>query len=135
MSEQTPLIHDHLKAHLFKFERNEVGECRMFFKEWSTDSFWLPQAGIAFLPTNNSVPKHRPLMSIPYYDPDTLKKLEVTVKKIRAYLDKAGTSEWWELWLKEARKYVEPKEPQESEGETNYTILCVHAFSFTNIAL
>ena len=44
-------------------------------------------------------------------------------------------SEWWELWLKEARKYVEPKEPQESEGETNYTILCVHAFSFTNIAL
>ena len=61
MSEQTPSIHDHLKAHLFKFERNEVGECRMFFKEWSTDLFWLPQTGLAFLPSNNAVPKHIPL--------------------------------------------------------------------------
>lgn len=118
MSEQTPSIHDHLKAHLFKFERNEVGECRMFFKEWSTDLFWLPQTGLAFLPSNNAVPKQRPLLSSPCYDPECLKKLQVTVKKVGAYLDKAGASEWWEQWLTEANKYVEHKEPQASEGES-----------------
>ena len=51
MQELVPALHDHLKAHHFKFERNEVGECRMFYKEWSTDAFWLPETGLALLPT------------------------------------------------------------------------------------
>ena len=27
MAEQTPALHDHLKAHQFKFERNDAGDC------------------------------------------------------------------------------------------------------------
>lgn len=46
MREQTQALHDHLKAHQFKFERNEMGECRMFYKEWSTDTFWVPETGL-----------------------------------------------------------------------------------------
>ncbi len=32
-ADQTPLLHDHLKAQQFKFQRNESGECVMFYKE------------------------------------------------------------------------------------------------------
>lgn len=43
-----PPLHDHLKAHQFKFEKQD-GETRMFYKEWSSDEFWLPQSGINLL--------------------------------------------------------------------------------------
>ena len=46
----TPSLHDHLKAHQFKFQCDETGECKMFFKEWSTDPFWLPPIGLSLLP-------------------------------------------------------------------------------------
>ena len=45
-----PCLHDHLKAHQFKFQRNEFGVCKMFYKEWSTDDYWLPQSGLSLLP-------------------------------------------------------------------------------------
>ena len=51
MCDVTPALHDHLKAHQFKFEKNETNECRMFYKQWSTDTFWLPQTGLSLLPT------------------------------------------------------------------------------------
>ncbi len=38
-ADQTPLLHDHLKAQQFKFQCNESGECVMFYKEWSTGPF------------------------------------------------------------------------------------------------
>ena len=65
MKDQTQALHDHLKAHQFKFERNESGECRMFYKEWSTDTFWLPQTGLSLLPAGNSVPTGLPKLFNP----------------------------------------------------------------------
>lgn len=50
MQDVTPALHDHLKAHQFRFKRDESGECKMYYKEWSTDSFWLPPAGLSLLP-------------------------------------------------------------------------------------
>ena len=118
MCEQTPPLHDHLKAHQFKFQRSESGDTRMFYKEWSTDPFWLPQNGLALLPTGNTIPQQRPLVLNPHFDADDLKKLEATLTKIGAYLNKAGTSQWWASWLVEAKKYIQPMEPQTTDGET-----------------
>ena len=50
MSDIIPALHDHLKAHQFKFERNSHGHTKMFYKEWSSDDFWLPQCGLSLLP-------------------------------------------------------------------------------------
>ena len=50
MQSVIPSLHDHLKAHQFKFQRNERDECRMYYKEWSVDDFWLPQGGLCLLP-------------------------------------------------------------------------------------
>ena len=46
----TQALHDHLKAHQFRFKRDESGECKMHYKEWSTDPFWLPPEGLSLLP-------------------------------------------------------------------------------------
>jgi len=116
MKDQTQALHDHLKAHQFKFERNEMGECRMFYKEWSTDTFWLPQTGLSLLPADNSVPTQCPRSLRQCFDPEQLGKIEVTIRKIGAYLGKAGAASWWKLWLDDARKYVKPSEPQALEG-------------------
>lgn len=51
MQDVTPVLHDHLKAHQFKFERSGSGECRLFYKEWSSDAYWLPDTGLILLPT------------------------------------------------------------------------------------
>ena len=116
MVDQTPPIHDHLKAHQFKFQVNEHGQCRMFYKEWSSDEFWLPQSGLAILPTDHPIPSLKPLVLGPCYDPDSLKKLEATLKKASAYLNKAGVSAWWASWLEQAKMCVEPQQPKEMEG-------------------
>lgn len=55
MKDQTPRHHDHLKAHHFNFKRTKDGDTCMLYKEWSTDSFWLPDSGLALLPAGNSV--------------------------------------------------------------------------------
>ena len=119
MLEQTPLLHDHLKAHQFKFQCNEFGECVMFYKEWSTDTFWLPQGGLAFLPCGNNIPTKQPSILKPYYDLENLKKLETTLRKVSPYLNKASpsASEWWVSWMEEAKECVEPMEPQVVEGD------------------
>ena len=52
MEHVTPALHDHLKAHQFKFQRDESGDCKMFYKEWSTDTFWLPEIGLSLLPNS-----------------------------------------------------------------------------------
>ena len=46
MAPVVPNLHDHLKAHQFKFERNQAGVVHMFYKEWSSDQFWLPNTGL-----------------------------------------------------------------------------------------
>ncbi len=119
-ADQTPLLHDHLKAQQFKFQRNESGECVMFYKEWSTDPFWLPQSGLAFLPNGNTIPSKLPLMVTPYYDPDNLKLLENTLKRIRGYLNKStlSASAWWTNWLKHAHQLSQKTKSQPIKGES-----------------
>ena len=125
MSEQVPSLHDHLKAHQFKFECNEVGECRLFFKEWSTDKMWLPPTGLAILPSQNLVPVSDPQIIQPNFDADDLKKLESMLQKINAYLDKAGASKWWKTWLEKAWNQVGPSDTQPLHGNCTYK---KHAF-------
>ena len=31
-----------------------MGECQMFYKEWSTDTFWAPEIGLLLLPAGHS---------------------------------------------------------------------------------
>ena len=119
MSNQIPLLHDHLKAHQFKFQRNESGECVMFYKEWSTDPIWLPQSGLSFLPNGNTIPNKLPLIVTPYYDPENLKLLKNTLKKISGYLNKASisASAWWTKWLEHAHQLNQRTKPQPIKGE------------------
>ena len=56
MAEQTMGMHDHLKAHQFKFVMKR-GQTLMYYKEWSSDKLWLPDAGLCILPDGNQVPK------------------------------------------------------------------------------
>lgn len=81
MRDQTPPLHDHLKAHQFKFVRSEQGT-RMFYKEWSSDEFWLPETGLAILPTDDPIPADQPLIISPYYDKENIQKLETTLRKV-----------------------------------------------------
>lgn len=80
MKDQTPALHDHLKAHQFKFIRNDKGHCRMYYKEWSTDDYWLPQTGLAILPTESPSLTAKPNIMMPCFDTDNLKKLESTLQ-------------------------------------------------------
>ncbi len=77
----------------------------MFYKEWSTDTFWLPQTGMSILPTGNSVPTQHPHILRPCFDPEQLGKIESTIRKVGAYLDKVGAASWWKSFLEDARKY------------------------------
>ncbi len=108
MGPHVPSLHDHLKAHLFKFEKSEAGEVRMFFKEWSGDAFWLPQSGIQLLVAheNRLCPTGPPQLLTPCYDEESMKKLETTLLKVAAYLEKSGAKEWWDSWMKEAKEIV-----------------------------
>ena len=87
----------------FKFSRDQAGCCRMHYKEWSSDTFWLPQSGVCLLPpgtgillciciilftfpklTGDFIVAQKPKGVCPFYDLDYLKKLESTVKKASA---------------------------------------------------
>lgn len=116
MADQTPPLHDHLKAHQFKFERNSVGETKMFYKEWSTDTFWLPDGGLSMFPVDNPIPKRDPKILVPFFDAETLGKIETTVAKVGAYLDRAGASSWWNSWFDKARKFTDRTDPQVMQG-------------------
>lgn len=67
MLEKIPALHDHLKAHQFKFERNRLGEAQMFYKEWSTDSFWLPTGGLSVLPATDPIPTIQAQVLQPFF--------------------------------------------------------------------
>lgn len=122
MHDQISPLHDHLKAHQFKFEKDCHGHCRMFYKEWSTDEFWLPQAGLSILPMSNSTPCLKPCV-LPCYDPDNLKRLESTLSKVCGFLDKVGVSSWWAAWLEETKKNIVPQQPKEMQGKVKIKVL------------
>ena len=135
MKPHTPNLHDHLKAHQFKFEKNQQGYSKMFYKEWSIDPYWLPHTGISLLISYESsyAPAGKPLVIQPIFDPDVLEKLAHTTKKIRGYLQSSGVAEWWSEWMADARQYTQERSPKSpgmsSIFHDNYYISNV-AFNF-----
>ena len=57
-----------------------------------------------------------PKMLKPFLDPDNLKKIEVTINKVSAYLDKAGVTKWWECSIRDAKNHTISQEPEDLEG-------------------
>ena len=108
MCPHTPPLHDHLKAHQFKFIRNPQGKTKMFYKEWSTDPFWLPQSGISLLVDSNSsfLPSGKPQIIQPLFDAADIEKLTSMLQKLSAYLEKSGAAAWWDVWLTTARQHT-----------------------------
>lgn len=51
-----PDLHDHLKAHIFKLNKNDKGKVCMWYKEWSDDDLWLPDGGLPLLVVANGYP-------------------------------------------------------------------------------
>lgn len=94
MCQQTPSIHDHLKAHQFKFQKDAKGTVKMYYKEWSTDEFWLPQSGMSVL-ANAYLPHGMPELLAVQYDQEKVKKVESTISKLTGYLEKSGALDWW----------------------------------------
>lgn len=94
MSDVTPALHDHLKAHHFKFMWVAQGSTRMFYKKWSTDETWLPANGICLLEgaqQSGFLPlEGYPTRVTPSLATDDLQKLTTTVSKMAGYLEKSG---------------------------------------------
>ena len=88
MSEKTPALHDHLKAHQFKFERNHLGEAQMYYKEWSTDSFWLPTGGLSVLPANDPIPTIQPQVLQPFLMRMVCQSLRPQSERLKVILTK-----------------------------------------------
>ncbi len=126
MFEQTLPLHDHLKAHQFKFERSKQGDTRMYYKEWSNDSFWLPDTGLCVLPESNPIPLVDPKELQPFLDGDILSKIETTIKKIGGYLEKGGAASWWTEWFRSARIHTSHTEPQELNGKLCVVHVCTN---------
>ncbi len=122
MSEVTPALHDHLKAHQFKFVRVNDGSTRMFYKEWSTDEMWLPSHGISLLDgtyESGSLPLQGcPTLVAPTFAADDLQKLTTTVKKVAGYLEKSGAKNWWEEFLREAAEVCDTTETSQAPQGT-----------------
>lgn len=103
MEPHIPPIHDHLKAHAFKFVKKD-GRTVMFFKEWATDKSWLPKSGLDILMTDKQVhPETIPGLVQPNFDLNNIDKLDTTLKKISAYLKEEARA-WWEVWISNARE-------------------------------
>ena len=110
----------------------------MFYKEWSCDNYWLPQGGLSLLPEGTMyiithshnfmfycfyvecpIPVQTPRALIPFFDPDSLKKMETTLRKVSAYLDKANAAEWWKTWMADAKKNTTIQIPGDLEGKNS----------------
>lgn len=113
MKEIIPPIHDHLKAHQFKFIAMKDG-VHMFYKQWSTDDMWLPSQGIGILDEayqSNAIPiPDIPSMVKPKLDKDDLQKLQTMVSKVQGYLEKSGAKVWWDKLLSKAKDISMNKE-------------------------
>ena len=101
----------------------------MFYKELSTDTFWLPDGGLSMLPVNNTIPKQDTKMLVPFYDSETFEKFKTTVEKVGAFLNKAGATSWWKSRFDKARKFTGHTDPQMLQG------ICIKYFSMYVLAL
>lgn len=68
------------------------------------------------IPAENPVLTQDPKALRPYFDPDLLKKLDTTLGKIQAYLEKANATKWWKQWIQDARTHSTSSEPSDLEG-------------------
>ena len=112
MTDHTPPLHDHLKAHQFKLMMSESGEVKMFYKEWSSDPAWLPQGGLSMLAhaRGTQMPAGCPNLLSPVYKREDLDKLKSTISKVKGYLRSSNSLEWWTSWLDKASSFVEQYE-------------------------
>lgn len=120
MSKVTPPIHDHLKAHQFRFVKVSGGTTRLFYKQWSTDELWLPPQGISILEgvAQSGLPTGVPNLVHPSLARDDLQKLTTTITKVAGYLEKSGAKQWWAEWLQQAEQICESSNPlQTCEGK------------------
>lgn len=129
MSKIIPAIHDHLKAHQFRFVRVDKGDTRMFYKEWSTDEMWLPSQGISVLEEANQsgeLPiEGPPSLVVPTIALDDLQKLNTTVRKVAGYLEKSGAKDWWDELLRKAEEISSTGETSQSpQSQGNDDVLC-----------
>ena len=121
MKEIIPPIHDHLKAHQFKFVSTKDG-VRMFYKQWSTDDIWLPSQGVGILDEayqSKAIPiTGIPSMVEPKLDKDDFQKLQAMVTKVQGYLERSRAKAWWDNWLSTAKEISLGKElPSQSSFE------------------
>lgn len=127
MCNHIPNIHDHLKAHQFKFQKDGTGEVKMFYKEWSTDDFWLPQSGMYIL--QNFSGRIIPIVEAPslvamQFDCEKLQKLQGTLLKLAGYLEKCGALSWWDKFMSNANKNVSVHGSPECKCQSYIT--CMH---------
>ena len=73
------------------------------------------RALLTFIP-DNPIPKQVPGVLRPYFDLEELKKVETTVGKVAAYLEKSTAGEWWRTWIEKAKEYTEPDVCEDLEG-------------------
>ena len=121
MEPHIPPIHDHLKAHAFKFVKHR-GTTVMFYKEWATDKSWLPKSGLQILMKDKQPhPDTFPELVQPSLDSANLDKLETTLRKISAYL-RSEAKAWWDEWITNARE-TDGQQSQLLETEGMYAII------------
>lgn len=117
MNEFAPALHDHLKAHQFKFVRVEGSGTRMFYKQWSSDESWLPECGMDLL-QNGYPTDSAPNNVLPSFDSDNYKKLESTISKVNAYLEKSGAKQWWTDFLQGLKSLPSPEDAEHNVSRT-----------------
>ena len=89
----------------------------MFYKEWSTDDFWLPQSGMYLLQeySGRIVPVIEATTLVGcQFDAEKLQKLESTLSKLGGYL-KGDALSWWNGFINNAKKNSSVHENPESK--------------------
>lgn len=98
-----PPLHDHLKAYQFKIVKKLSGAL-LFYKQWSTDDYWLPDGGLKLLVAHNGQ-YYPPMDEVPQVihpaiDAEEHDSLHTMALKLKAYLAHSGKFNWWMEWLK-----------------------------------
>ena len=98
MAPYIPNIHDHVKAHQFKFVRGEKGT-KMFIRNGVLTPCGVLKVKSIFLHHMNPVSlPYTPQVVPPLYDSEIVNKIETIISEIAAYLHKADALKWWKNW-------------------------------------
>ena len=66
--------------------------------------------------TDNPIAIGQPRVIKPFFDPDNIKKVETTLRKVTPYLSRASANSWWQSWLQHARQHNISSDPIEMQG-------------------